>query len=367
MGQFWAFVKKEFYHMFRDRWTLVILLLMPVVTILLFGFAVSTQVRNMNVALLVPRYDETVRSIAKKMDAGNVFTVSRIVYSAEEMDEAFRRDEIDFALIFDESFDENLYSADGASLVLVADASNSNVAASALMYAQSIVSECVAESSSGSAMGGVVPQVRMLYNPQILSSFNFVPGLMGFIIILICAMMTSISIVREKEKGTMELLLVSPARPLIIVLSKMVPYIFLSFVNYLTILVLARWALNVPLAGSFWILSLLSLIYIIVSLALGLLISTKTNTQIAALLGSGMVLMVPVMFLSGLFFPIESMPRVFHYISMAVPARWYVTAAKKLMIQGLEFRYVMREFLILGGMALFLIVLGLKSVKNRLS
>ncbi len=351
MKQFLSFIKKEFRHVIRDRWTMVILLLMPVVQMILFGFAISTEIRNINFVIIVPQADDMTEMIAERMDASEYFTFKGMLPSEEALDDAFRKGEIDFALIFSQSFEEKLYSAEGSSLQLSVDASNSNIATSMAMYAQSIVADCISELNPQVSMGGIVLNIKMLYNPQMKSSFNFVPGIMGLIIILICAMMTSISIVREKEKGTMELLLVSPVKPLMNVISKMVPYMVLSFVNYLTILLLATTLLGVPVSGSFWALSLLSLVYIIVSLALGLLISSKTESQLAAMLGSGMVLMIPVMFFSGLLFPVDSMPKIFQYISYAIPASWYVSATKKLMIQGLSFQHINKEFSILCGMA----------------
>lgn len=367
MKQFFSFVKKEFYHVFRDSWTMVILLLMPVVQMILFGFAISTEIRNINVAIVAPEHDELTQMITDKLDAVDYFTVNGYFTSMEKLDEAFRQGDIDCAILFGQAFEENLYSADGSSICLSVDASNSNTATTMAMYAQSIISDCIKELSPYVGAAGIAPDIKMLYNPQMKSSFNFVPGLMGLIIILICAMMTSVSIVREKEKGTMELLLVSPVKPLTIVISKMVPYMVMSFVNYLTILLLATTLLGVPVAGSFLTLSLLSLIYIITALALGLLISSATQSQLVAMIGSGMVLMIPVLFFSGLLFPVEGMPKVFQYFSWIVPARWYVTAAKKLMIQGLSFRYVLQEFIILSIMAVLFITISLKSFKNRLS
>ncbi len=366
MGQFIAFVKKEFRHVFRDRWTMVILLLMPVVQMILFGFAISTEIRNINVAVVTPQPDELTELVVHRLDASEYFTMVGTMASLDELDEAFRRGKVDFALMFSQGFEDRLYSADGSSLGLVADASNSNTATAMAMYAQAIVASCIAETAPQMPSMGIVPNIKMLYNPQMKSSYGFVPGLMGLIIILICAMMTSISIVREKETGTMELLLVSPLKPLTIILSKMVPYMLLSLVNYTTILVLANTLLDVPVMGSLIVLTLLSVIYIVVALALGLMISTKTESQMAAMLGSGMVLMVPVMFFSGLMFPVESMPKIFQVISCIVPARWYVIAVKKLMIEGLPIQYVLKEMLILGGMALFLIGVSLKSFKSRM-
>ena len=219
---------------------------------------------------------------------------------------------------------------------------------------------------AGVSVPTIVPDVKLLYNPQMKSTYNFVPGVMGLILMLICAMMTSISIVREKETGTMEILLVSPVRPLFVILSKAVPYFVLSFINLITILLLSVYVLHVPVAGSLFWLIVVSLLFIFVSLALGLLISSVTRTQVAAMLASGLILMMPTMILSGMIFPIESMPLVLQVISDVLPARWYIQAVRKLMIEGVDVAFVVKEIIILAFMAIVLITISFKKFKNRL-
>jgi ABC-2 type transport system permease protein len=189
---------------------------------------------------------------------------------------------------------------------------------------------------------------------------------MGLILMLICAMMTAIAIVREKETGTMEVLLASPVRPLHIILSKAVPYFVLSVANLGTILLLAVGVLGVPVAGSLVWLVVISMLFIFTALALGLVISTLVGTQMAAMLASGMGLMMPTMLLSGLIFPVESMPDALRWLSLIVPARWYIEAVRKVMIQGVEVRMVLREMAILGGMAAVLVAVSLRNFKTRL-
>lgn len=218
----------------------------------------------------------------------------------------------------------------------------------------------------GVRTSAIVPQVKLLYNPQMKSAYNFVPGVMGLILMMICAMMTSISIVREKETGTMEVLLVSPVKPLFIILAKAVPYFVLSFVNLITILLLSVYVLHVPVAGSLFWLVVVSLLFIFVSLALGLLISTVTHTQVAAMLVSGLMLMMPTMLLSGMIFPVESMPVILQSISTVIPARWYIQAVRKLMIEGVDISLVLTEIGILAVMAVLLITVSFKKFKNRL-
>ena len=341
MKQFIAFVKKEFFHIFRDRRTMLILLGMPVVQIILFGFAITTEVKNVRVGVLDPSNDIVTRKIIDRLDASEYFSVKCLLHSPQEMERAFQENEIDMALVFSEQFADRLYTGD-ARVQVVSDATDPNMATS------------------------VVPNVKLLYNPQMKSAYNFVPGVMGLILMLICAMMTSISIVREKETGTMEILLVSPVKPLFIILAKAVPYFVLSFVNLTTILLLSVYVLDVPVAGSLFWLIMVSLLFIFVSLSLGLLISTVTRTQVAAMLASGLVLMMPTMLLSGMIFPIESMPLVLQLISDILPARWYIQAVRKLMIEGVDISFVWSEVSILALMAVLLITISFKKFKNRL-
>ncbi len=314
MRQFIAFIKKEFYHIFRDRRTMLILLGMPVVQIILFGFAISTEVKNVRLAVLDPSNDVVTRKIIDRLDASEYFTVTARFHSPQEMEAAFLKNEVDMAIVFSERFADDLYTGD-ARVQLIVDATDPNMSTSQVNYATGIVSmvgqEMIPPNMSAARL---TPDIKLLYNPQMKSAYNFVPGVMGLILMLICAMMTSISIVREKETGTMEVLLVSPVKPLFIILAKAVPYFVLSFVNLITILLLSVFVLDVPVVGSlFWLITV-SLLFIFVSLALGLLISSVTRTQVAAMLVSGLMLMMPTMLLSGMIFPIESMPVILQWI-----------------------------------------------------
>ncbi len=209
-------------------------------------------------------------------------------------------------------------------------------------------------------------EVQLLYNPTLKGAYSTVPGVLGLILMLICAMMTAVSIAKEKELGTMEVILVSPMPPLMIIISKMIPYFVVSIINYLTILVLAVYVLDVPIVGSFFLLTMLSLLFIFVSLALGLLLSSLLETQIAALLGSVMGLMLPTVLLSGLMFPIENMPIFLQVIAQAVPAKWFISAVKSVMIMGLGVKSILTELAVLGAMAIVLIAVSLKKFKTRL-
>ena len=366
MKQFIAFVRKEFFHIFRDRRTMLILLGMPVVQIILFGFAITTEVRNVRVAVLDPSNDAVTRRIIDRVDVSEYFTVIHRLHSPEEAERFFRSGDIDMAIVFSERFSDNLYTGE-AGVQIISDATDPNMATMQAGYATNIISMVrQAMLPPGVRVSAIVPQVKLLYNPQMKSAYNFVPGVMGLILMLICAMMTSISIVREKETGTMEVLLVSPVKPLFIILAKAVPYFVLSFVNLITILLLSVYVLHVPVAGSLFWLVAVSLLFIFVSLALGLLISTVTRTQVAAMLVSGLMLMMPTMLLSGMIFPIESMPAILQGISTVIPARWYIQAVRKLMIEGVDISLVLTEIGILTVMAVLLITVSFKKFKNRL-
>lgn len=245
MKQFMAFVKKEFYHIFRDRRTMLILLGMPVIQIILFGFAITTEVKNVRLAVLDPSNDVMTRKIIDRLDASEYFAVGQILHSPEEVEEAFRKNEVDMAVVFGERFSDRLYTGD-AQVQLISDATDPNMATTQANYATGIISAVGQELLPPNVLvAGIIPDIKLLYNPQMRSAYNFVPGVMGLILMLICAMMTSISIVREKETGTMEILLVSPVKPLFVILSKAVPYFVLSFINLTTILLLSVYVLDV--------------------------------------------------------------------------------------------------------------------------
>lgn len=366
MKQFLAFVKKEFYHILRDKRTMLILLVMPVVMIILFGFALTTDVRNINMAILAPEPDHTVRQIVEKLDASDYFTVKGYVDHPGDIDRIFRSGNIDIVLAFGSNFSGDLFTSEGSRMQIVVDAVDANMAQNYITYTASIISRYYTELFPQTSGTGIIPNVTLLYNPQMKSSYNFVPGIMGLILMLICAMMTSIAIVKEKETGTMEVLLVSPIRPIYIIMAKMTPYFTLSCINLLTILLLSIFVLGVPVAGSMVALALVSLLYIFTTLALGLLISSVAQLQIVAMLFSAMLLMVPTILLSGMVFPIESMPPVLQAVSCILPPTWYISAVRKLMIEGLPVYYTLKEIAILAVMALVLISISLKKFKNRL-
>lgn len=367
MKQLMSFVRKEFYHIFRDKTTMMILLGIPVIQMILFGFALTTEVKNTRIVVLAPTYDEASERIISRLNNSAYFDVADRINSDDEIETVFRNGTARLVVVFEERFGEKLRHEGRAHVQLIADATDPNAATTFSFYASNIINDYQQDLMGATSNPyRITPEVKMLYNPQMIGAYNFVPGVLGMIIILICAMMTSIAIVREKEKGTMEILLVSPMKPIYSILSKITPYFVLSCINFASIILLSVFVLKVPVTGSFATLTFISLLYIFVSLALGLLISTFASTQLAAMLMSGMGLMMPVLLLSGMIFPVESMPYWLQLISNIIPARWYIEAVKAIMIQGLGFMAVWKEIAILTAMAFVLVAVSLKNFKVRL-
>lgn len=352
---FLSFVIKETKHILRDKRTMLILLGMPLTMMLLFGFAIRTDVKDVHTVLVTSSFDTQTRRVAQAVEASPYFEIVASAPTTVDAEQVIRDQKADMALVFSPNYGRHL--VDGtASIQLMTDAADPNMAQQYAAYAQQVI--------SGSNKSPV--NIKYLYNPQMESSYNFVPGIMGMLLLLICALMTSISIVREKERGSMEVLLVSPARPLMVIIAKMVPYMVMGFVILTSILLMAKYLMGVPLTGSLLLIYAMSMLYILLALSLGLLISTVADTQLTALLFSAMVLLMPCLLLSGMLFPIESMPRVLQWITVIVPPRYYVEAMRKMMIMGTGFDSVRTDFFVLSGMTAALMALALKNYKQRL-
>lgn len=379
MKQFIIFVRKEFRHIFRDKRTMLILLVMPIIMIILFGFAITTEVKDSRVAILDYSKDKMTTRIQEHIANNKYFSIVANVNKEKDIQQLFLKNKADIAIIFSHDFENETLHSGKANIQLLADGSEPNQAAVRTGYIQQILASFLQDyiqenkshiqaNSSSKAYKSyiqIIPVTKLLYNPQSRSEYNFVPGVIGLILLLICAMMTSIAIVKEKEMGTMEVLLASPLPPIVIVVAKLVPYFVISCTNLATILLLSVFLLHIPIAGSIIGFIAISLLYILVSLLLGLFISNCVNSQLAAMLLS-LLLIVPTIYLSGLAFPIESMPVALQRASSIVPARWYVEVARKLMIQGVEMKYVMHETAVLAIMAIVLLGVSWKLFKVRL-
>ena len=351
MKQFISFVIKEARHILRDKRTMLILFGMPVMMMLIFGFAITTDVKNVRTVVVTSHWNHLTQQAVDRLRASEYFTITQTAATPKEAERLIRHQKADLAIVF-----SNDFGVRNAEAQFIVDGADPNMSQQWTAYAQQVM---LNPDTS-------ILNTKMLYNPQMKSAYNFVPAIMGMLLMLVCAMMTSISVVREKEKGTMELLLVSPARPLMVIIAKAVPYLILAFVILCVILLMARYVLGVPLAGSlFWIIAV-SIIYILLALSLGLLISNVAQTQLIALLLSAMVLLMPVVMLSGMLFPVESMPQILQWVAAVMPPRYYIQAMRKLMIMGVSINEVAKEVTILIGMTAFLLTIALAKFKVRL-
>ena len=368
MQQFYSLVRKEFYHILRDRRSLFVLFGMPIAQVLIFGFALSNEVKNCRIAILDNAKDVDSQEIINKIQASHYFDIERYLSSMHDVEKAFKSGKIKMVIVFPSHFQEQLAHTHTAQIQLIADASDPNTATLVINYATAIIADynqAILKTTEKYPLS-ISVETRMLYNPQLRGEYNFVPGVMAMILMLISAMMTSVAIVKEKELGTMEVLLVSPMRPLFVILSKMMPFLLLSIVNFSTILLLSVYALGLPIRGDIGLLYAVSIVYIICSLALGLLISTIAESQQVAMFIALGGLMMPTILFSGFMFPIENMPMPMQIISNALPAKWYFIIVRDVMIKGLPFTSIWRETAVLGGMTVLLLGISLKKFKIRL-
>ncbi len=368
MKQFLSFVKKEFYHIFRDRQTMLILLGMPIVQIIIFGFALTNEVKNTRIAILDHSKDAATRSITAKLDASKYFDIERSLTTQNEIAQTFQRSKVKLVVVFPQNFYDDLQHFNKAQVQLIADASDPNLANTVTNYASAILLDWLDNLKQGRKLPYTIEtKTRMLYNPQLKGAYSMVPGVMAMVLMMVCTMMTAITVVKEKELGTMEVLLASPIRPIKIIMAKAVPNLALSIVNISTILLLSVYVLNVPINGSLLLLVFESILFTLCCLALGLLISTATDSQQTAMFVSLTGMFLPTVMLSGFMFPVENMPVVLRTISNIVPAKWYYLIVKAVMIKGVGFTAVWKETMVLTMMTVLLLFLSIKKFRIRLA
>ena len=368
MKRFLGFVKKEFLHIFRDYRTLFILFGIPAAQILIFGFAVSTDIKNAGVAILDLSKDEVTEQLTDKIISSGFFTRTENLLSYDEIDKVLRKGKTKEVIVFEENFGKRLQSEGKANISIISDGSEPNTASLVTNYTTAIIADYNYELNktlSGNAIT-IQPEVRMVFNPGLKSPYMFVPGVITMILILICALMTSVTITREKEFGTMEVLLVSPLKPSQIILGKVMPYFFLSFINVLLILGLSWFIFDLPVKGSLILLMGESMLYILMSLSLGILISTVSSNMQQAIFISLVGLMLPTILLSGFIFPIENMPKIYDYVSSIMPPRYFIVIIKNIMIKGTGLFYIWKETLILIAMTLVFIGISVRKFKIRI-
>ena len=367
MKQLIAFIRKEFYHVFRDRRTLLILFGIPIAQIILFGQALSSEVKNIGIAVLDEANNTYSQEITHRLQASPYFKLKEPLFRYDQVEDQFKRGTIKAALIFPPDFGKDLYTPSGTSLQLITDGSDPNTAKTVQNYLSAMVASYQQELNPAVQLPyQITLENRMLYNEEQNGSMNFVPGVIALVFMIVSTALTSVAVVREKELGTMEILLVSPFKPIMILIAKAVPYLILSLINFTVILLLSVYMLDVPIRGNLLLLYAESTLFIIICLSLGLLISTVTASQQTAMLIAMMAMMLPTAFFTGFMFPIENMPLVFQGISKVFPSSYYYTIVKKVMLKGLDFSYIWEETLILIAMAVVFLTLAMKKFKIRL-
>jgi ABC-2 type transport system permease protein len=368
MKQFYHFIVKEFYHIFRDRRTLFILLGMPMVQIIIFGFALTNEVKNTKIAVINQSQGVSATRLVQKIESSSYFELYSQSKDAAQMDKLFKKGAVKIALVIPSDFDPSIVNQNKGQLQIIADATDPNVATALTNYLSLIIQDFQKELNPNSSIPYKIDvEARMMYNPQLKGAYNFVPGVMAMVLLLVCTMMTALTVVREKELGNMEILLASPINPIKIILAKAVPYLLLSIINITTILLLSYFVLDVPINGSLFLLYAESILFIMVSLGLGLLISAGTDSQQSAMFISLVAMFLPTVMFSGFIFPIENMPLPLRIISNFIPAKWFFIIVKSVMIKGVGLKLIWKETLILTCMMLLFFGMAIKKFKIRLA
>lgn len=363
MSPFRSFVIKETRHILRDVRTLTVLLMLPIVMVLLFGFAIRTDVEDVRLVIVDPSSDVRSAELVRDFKATPAFRVEDVLPTSTRAEDLLRQGKADAVIILPTDFARSFERGSAQAMVLT-DGINANFAQAVSNQAEAVIGRWQAGHNGQQPLIKTAP--RMRFNPTLASENLFVPGLLAFVLTLVSALMTAISIAREKETGTLELLLVSPLRPLQIVVGKVTPYLLLAFTNAITTLVVAWLAFRVPIEGSLVLLLASSLLYVLVALAIGVFISTKSADQRAAMMATLLALLLPTLALSGFVFPISSMPEPLQIVTNVVPATWFIRIVRGIMLKGIGVELLWKELLILTGMAVFLITVSTRSFSDRL-
>ena len=367
MKRFIGFVKKEFYHIFRDKRSMFILFGMPIAQIMLFGFAITNEINNVKIAILDKSKDTETQKIIQKISNSSYFDIEQEITTEAQIESVFKKGKVKAVLVFENDFIKHLQTQKNGKVQVITDATDPNMANTISNYITSILQNFIQEKNKNNKPTyQIQTQTQLFYNPEMKSVFTFVPGVMTVILMLVSAMMTSISITREKELGTMEILLVSPLKPFQVIIGKVFPYIFLSVINATVILLLGFFVFKMPIEGSLFLLAIESVLFIVCALALGILISTLSNSQQTAMMISLFGLMLPVILLSGFIFPISSMPLPLQVISNIIPAKWFIIIIKAIMLKGSSFALIWKETIIIITMTIIYTVISIRKYKIRL-
>jgi ABC-2 type transport system permease protein len=360
-------MRKEVRHLLRDRQTLVILLLLPIAQLLLFGFAVRTDISTVRVAVVAPDPDAAASALRSRFAHGGRFALLPPFVQRDSLDALMRAGAVDVGVILAPRMSEHLAAGLPVAVQVIADGMDPNSGTMMKNYATAVVREW--QSSLGAAGGAVRIEARsrMRFNPTLESVNLFVPGLIALILTMVTSLMTAISLSREKERGTFEVLLVSPLHPWQIIVGKVIPYLALAMANVVTVLLAAWLVFHVPFRGSVPLLLACSMLFALVGLSVGVLIAAVTSSQLAAMLAALGGTMLPNTLLSGLIFPITSMPRPLQLVTNIVPARWFIEIVRGIMLKGVGVSVLWPQLVVLTAMFVVLLLVAIRKTSVRLA
>ncbi|HEX8943674.1 MAG TPA: ABC transporter permease [Gemmatimonadaceae bacterium] len=366
MNALWGLLRKEGYHILRDRRTLAVLIFMPIVQVILFGYSIRTDVKDVRLVIVDPTPDATTLELRNRFRAAGTFRIVAVVPTEADLAPLFETDTAQVAVRFQPRFGERMAAGEMAQVLVITDATEPNSGSARQNYVTAVIQNYQQELRQRAGRIRIVPETRARFNPTRESTNLFVPGLMAMVLNIIAALMTALSLTREKETGTMEALLVSPLRPWQIIIGKVAPYLAIGFVSVIAVLLEAKLVFHVPVRGSVPLLLFEGMLFILVALSLGILVSARTSSQRVAMMGALIGTMLPTQMLSGFVFPLESMPPLIQWIANVIPAKWFVLVARGIMLKGVGLAYLWPETLVLGVMTLLLLAASARSFKVRL-
>ena len=367
MRRILALARKEVLHILRDPRSLAVAIAMPLGMLLLYGYALDMELRELPVAVMDLDHSSTSRAIVRDMTSGGFIVDAGRLTSRDEVEQGFRRTDFRAAIVFPQGMEENLLRGQDASVQLLIDGSDGSTAQIVENYLNAVIARKNLEllrEDVGDMQQPIEGRVRFLFNPELRSPDFIVPGLVAVIMIMICALLTSVAVAREKETGTLEQILTTPIKPAHVLIGKVIPYMVIAAFDAFLVLLLGRVVFHVQMAGSWWILAGYSLVYLFISLALGLLISTVSKTQQIAMTIALVATLLPTMLLSGFLFPISGMPLFLQWFAHIIPATYYLKVIRGIMLSGRAwFPFDLGVMLL---MAAFLVMFSVKKFRSRL-
>jgi ABC-2 type transport system permease protein len=366
-----SLIRKEFLQIRRDPRTLILVIVIPIMQMFLMGYSATNDVRNIPLIVLDQDRSPQARALLEAYRVADYFSVTAEVNSEDELREMIDGGKARAAIIIPPDYGEKITAGGKARISFILDGSDPTVASTALSaaqmigqaYATTILSERMARrGASAAAQAPLEVLTQVWYNPDLISAYFMIPGVIGIILQALASILTASAIVRERERGTIEQLIVTPIRPLELIIGKLLPYVLLSFLNTFEVMALGHWWFGVPVRGDLVLIALLSGLFLVSSLGIGLLASTIADTQQEAMLTVWMTLL-PSMFLSGFFFPIEAMPPVLQWISYLTPLRYFLVVIRSLMLKGVGVESLTREIIALTIFGV--VIMGIAALRFR--